>query len=131
MSTTEPGTLPCQRAESRNFSPPPSPAIADSATFLRCRTFGASSGRDGEYSESARSAFAVNVCTKRNVVDPLGHLVSCFGYRLCGVPCGAHHLAVQSNGLAALHLAACFNNRRIVRKLIAAKADIDAQNREG
>jgi hypothetical protein len=66
-------TLPCRIAESHNFSPPPSPAIAVSAIskdkhvsasfarnrrfrdFLKFGTFGgcASGERDGEYSESS------------------------------------------------------------------------------
>ena len=50
-------TLPCRLAESHNFSPPPSPAIAVSATLRSlARLDGCASGvRDGEYSESSRS----------------------------------------------------------------------------
>ncbi len=50
-------TLPCHIAESHNFSPPPSPAIAVSATFSFGELGGCASGeRDGEYSECALSA---------------------------------------------------------------------------
>ena len=48
-------TLPCRLAESHNFSPPPSPAIAVFATFRKFATFdGCASGvRAGDHSESS------------------------------------------------------------------------------
>ncbi len=39
--------------------------------------------------------------------------------------------AVHSNGYTALHIAAIYGNRRIVRSLVDAKADVNARTRGG
>ena len=95
--------------------------------FLRIRE------RDGEGLESSRSTLAVNVYQNETAVDPRGLPAVLFrvpvGLRYTVVPTSSPHgPAVCSDGVAALHMAANFGNRRIVRLLIASKADVDAQD---
>ena len=67
--------------------------------------------------------FAVNVYPKRKRSRPSGPACCfVFGYRAVGL---------HSNGWTALHWAAHYDNRRIVRLLIAAKADVDAKTNDG
>ena len=94
---------PCRSAESRIFSRLPSPAIAVSTTllgFARLADARAAGGM-GEYAESPRSALCRRRFSKQN----------------------SHR-----DGGTALHWAALHGNRRIVRILIGANADVDAQD---
>ncbi len=131
--------LSCLIAESRSFSPPPSPAIAASATFrgfARCADARAASEMANTPSPPG-VLFAVNVYRKRKRRRPSGRACCfVFGYRLgTGVPPWGppHHPgpAVHSNGKTALHWAAWSGNRRIVRLLIAFKANVGAQDDDG
>ena len=113
--------------------------------FRGCLKFGTSGGyasgeRDGDCSESSRSTLAVNVYPKRNRSRPSGPACCfVFGYRLEPVVTGVPSWgppphpgpAVRSDGDAALHWAALFGNRRMVRLLIASDADVNAQNSNG
>ncbi len=120
VTTPSPVTsaLPCPIAESHI-----SRRLRD---FLRFRTFGGckSGERDGD-AESAQSNLAVyahqSVCAG---------LFSGTGWSW-GTPRGPPpHAgsAVHSNGNTALHAAAWYGNRRIVRLLIASQADVNAQD---
>ena len=79
------------------------------------------------------SPLGVLVPSKRNAV--LGHLLLWFRAPVgSGVPWGPppHPFpAVHRHICTALHYAAFYGNRRIVRQLLDANADIDAQNRDG
>jgi ankyrin repeat protein len=85
--------------------------------------------RSGEYAGSPRSTLAVDVSPNRNTFDP----ATCcfvFWYRLGGYPVGpipSPSPAVHRYAWTALHYAAESGNCRIVRKLIDANADVDAQ----
>jgi hypothetical protein len=79
-------------------------------------------------------SLSLTVTQNEHVVDPRGErAVLCFGYRLgTGVPPWGPPPhpgpAVHSNGFTALHWAAFFGNRRIVRSLVDADADVNGQN---
>ncbi len=80
---------------------------------------------------------AVNGCPKRKLGRPSGRACCfVFGYRLGPVvlpwgPPPRSGPAVHSNGSTALHYAALYGNRRIVRLLVDANADVNAQNDSG
>jgi hypothetical protein len=107
--------------------------------FLKFATFdGCASGvRDGDCSESSRSTLSLTVTQNEHLVDPRGEpAVLRFGYRLgTGVPPWGPPPhpgpAVHSNGWTALHWAAYCGNRRIVRSLVDANADVNAKTRDG
>ncbi len=127
-------TLPCHIAESPNFSPPPSPAIAVSATFRRLARLVDARAGSGMASSRLGVLFTVNVYPKRKRGRPSGPACCfVFGYRLgLGYTRGAHPPhpgpAVRSKyGFTALHLAASCGNRRIVGLLVASGADVNSQ----
>ena len=107
--------------------------------FLKFGTFGgcASGVRGGDCSESSRSTLSVSVYPKRNRGRPSGRACCfVFGYRQgTGVPPWGPPPhpgpAVHRYGHTALHWAARYGNRRIVRSLVASGADVNAQNRFG
>jgi hypothetical protein len=131
-------TLPCRLAESQNFSPPPSPAIAVSATFLSlARLMDARAGCEMASTPSPPGVLFPSTVTKNeNAADPRGLRAGlCFGYRLGnGVPPWGPFAhpgpAVHSFANTALHYAAECGNRRIVRLLVASGADVNAQDDE-
>ncbi len=132
-------TLPCRLAESHNFSPPPSPAIAVPATFSSLpRLVDARAGRELATTLRPREySLSLTVTQNEHLVDPRGEpAVLCFGYRLgTGVPPWGPPPhpgpAVHSDGKTALHSAAMIGNRRIVRSLVDANAGVNAQNDYG
>ncbi len=79
----------------------------------------------------------LTVTQNDNIVDPRGEpAVLCFGYRLgTGVPPWGPPPhpgpAVHRNGSTALHHAAYYGNRRMIRSLVDANADVHAQNNFG
>jgi hypothetical protein len=87
-------TLPCRLAEPHNFSPPPSPAIFVSATFLSLpRLMDARARCEMATTPSPREcSLSLTVTQNEPLVDPRGEpAVLCFGYRLgTGVPRGVH-----------------------------------------
>jgi hypothetical protein len=110
--------------------------------FLKFGTFdGCASGvRDGEYSESSESSLgtlSVNGYQKENRGRPSGPACCfVFGYRVgTGVPPWGPPPhpgpAVHSDGWTALLEARYQGNCRIVRLLVAFKADVNAQDRLG
>jgi hypothetical protein len=120
-------TLPCRLAESLNFSPPPSPAIAVSRDFLKFAAFyGCASGvRDGDYSESSREySLPLTVTQNEHLVDPRGEpavLFSGTGWVL-RYPRGAHPRTRPRRAQQWQHRAALCGlvrqspNRRIARR---------------
>jgi hypothetical protein len=77
---SEARTLPCHIAESHNFSPPPSPAIAVSATLRSlARLVDARAGSEMATTPSPLGVlFAVNVFPKRKRGRPSGPVLFCF-----------------------------------------------------
>ncbi len=81
--------------------------------------------------------YSLPITVTQTAVDPRGErAVLCFGYRLgTGAPPWGPNPhpgpAVHSDGRTALHWAAMRGNRRIVRTLVDADADVNAQNRDG
>jgi hypothetical protein len=132
-------TLPCRLAESHNFSPPPSPAIAVFATSSSLpRLMDARARCEMAITPSPREySLSLTVTQNEPLVDPRGEpAVLCFGYRLgTGVPPWGPPPhpgpALHSNGRTALHWAAAYGNRRMIRSLVDAKAAVDAQDRDG
>ncbi len=101
--------LPCHIAESHNFSPPPSPAIAVSATFRSLpRLVDARAG-----SELARTPSPLGVLSAVNVYPKRSTLGACelfcfFGYRFgyWGTPVGPTFRTLARREQAWLHRAA-------------------------
>ena len=128
------GTLLCHIAESRNCSPPPSSGIAVSATicgFVDARA----AGGMGSTPSPLRVLLPLTLpkMKRRRPSGPLAVLFSGTGW-VWGIPVGPPPhpgTAVHSAGSTALHWAAFYGNRRIVRLLIDAKADVNARTRDG
>jgi hypothetical protein len=81
-------------------------------------------------------SLSLTVTQNEHLVDPRGACCFVFGYRLgTGVPPWGPPPhpgpAVHSIGWTALHWAALFGNRRIVRLLVDADADVNAQDHIG
>ena len=76
----------------------------------------------------------LTVTQNETIVDPRGEpAVLFFGYRFgyWGTPWGPPPHpgpAVHSAGDTALHWAACYGNRRMIRSLVDADADVNAQD---
>ncbi len=79
-------------------------------------------------------SLSLTVTQNEHLVDPRAErAVLCFGYRLgTGLPPWGPPPqpgpAVHSDGWTALHYAAFFGNRRMIRSLVDADADVNAQN---
>jgi hypothetical protein len=135
------------------YAPLPSCRVSQflAASFARNRRFhyfpkfatfdGCASGvRDGDYSESSREyslPLTVTVTQNRTHSRPSGRAY-CFVFRVpagyWGTPVGpTPHAgpAVHSNGWTALHYAADCGNRRMIRSLADANADVNYENNSG
>jgi hypothetical protein len=116
-----------------SYSPLPYHRFRD---FLKFRTF--SDARVASGMASAPNPlgvlFPLTFTQNENAVDPRGLravLFSGTGW-VWGTPVGSTpspRRAVHSYGITALHFAAQYGNRRIVRLLVASDADVNAQNR--
>jgi hypothetical protein len=83
-------------------------------------------------------SLSLTVTQNEPIVDPRGEpAVLCFGYQLgtgvppWGPPPHAGPAVHSVYGSTALHYAALYGNRRIVRSLVDANADVKARDREG